>query len=133
MNSLSVEADTSTGTTLLGKAASDLQTDIAIDDDYKVTGTLKYVDDYTGFSGDPAEQVGNFIALDFSADDGCTIEIELTNGAHPGWKALDDDGILVCRITDKDEQKIHVRAYNPETETTSEITLDLSGLTLATE
>lgn len=133
MNSLSVEADTSTGTTLLGKAASDLQTDIAIDDDYKVTGTLKYVDDYTGFSGDPAEQVGNFIALDFSADDGCTIEVELTNGAHPGWKALDDDGILVCRITDKDEQKINVRAYNPETETTSEITLDLSGLTLAAE
>lgn len=133
MNNLTVEADTSSGTELLGKAASDLQTDIEIDDDYKVTGTLKYVTGYTGFSGDVTLQSGNYLALDFASDVADWIEVKLVGGTHEEFKRLDDDGILIVRITDTATQSLIVRSYCSETETTSEITLDLSGLTLQEE
>ena len=48
-------------TDLLGKKMSDLANDIEIDKFGKVTGTLKYVKDYTGFSSNPDEQEGFFL------------------------------------------------------------------------
>ena len=47
---------------LLGKYASDLQKDVAVSAN-NILGTLKYVTDYTGFSGDPELQEGNYLAI----------------------------------------------------------------------
>lgn len=44
-----------------------MQSNITVAND-KITGTLHYVTDYTGFSGDPAEQNGNFLALNLSSN-----------------------------------------------------------------
>lgn len=107
MSGLSVEADESAD--LLGKAASDLQSGIEIGNG-KITGTLKYVTGYTGFSGDVSEQSGNYLAVDCSVpnETGVTITCELVGGTH-GPVTLDDDGILVARITST-SQKLKVTA-----------------------
>lgn len=47
---------------LLGKYASDLQKDVTVSAN-NILGTLKYVTDYTGFSGDPELQEGNYLAI----------------------------------------------------------------------
>lgn len=76
--------------------------------DDSISGTLKYVDDYTGFSGDPSLQSGNFIVLHTSVpgfEDDATISVKVTNPV-----TLDDDGIAVLRIADKNSQTITVVA-----------------------
>ena len=115
---------------LLGKAASALQQDIAVGDD-AITGTLKYVTGYTGFSGDSEEQSGNYLALyaATSGADGATITLELIGGRHPGAKPLDPDGLMVIRITDKSSQKVKIVA-SKEGYMTRTKEFDLSGLTL---
>lgn len=62
-----VEAEAGT-TTVLDELVSDLQSNVAVGAD-AITGTLKYVEGYTGFSSDPELQDGNFLALKFTADD----------------------------------------------------------------
>lgn len=127
---LSVDADISAGTDLLGKSASDLQTDIEIGDD-EITGTLKYVTGYTGFSGEVSEQSGNYLALHCAAPGSDKITVELVGGttAHP--VQLDSDGLIVVRITDKTTQKIKVVAYEGDNAVVKEY--GLSGLTLNAE
>lgn len=91
---------------LLGKVVADLQKDIAISAN-NITGTLKYIDDYTGFSGDPEEQVGHFLAfkVDFDEDyDSLTVET-----ASSGEQTLDSDKTMVLRIVKK--APFTVRAY----------------------
>lgn len=85
--------------TVLGKAVSDLQKGVAVNDDY-ISGTLKYVTNYTGYSQDPAENSGNFLALDFSATEGSTVTIEVVGSGKPA-KALDSDMQAVIRVTNK--------------------------------
>ena len=46
---------------LLGKVVGDLQKDVA-ESTSMVTGTLKYVEDYTGFSSKTEEQQGHYLA-----------------------------------------------------------------------
>lgn len=116
-------------TELFGKDVADLQEDVAIDDDFAVTGTLKYVDDYTGFSEDTDLQEGNFLALKFSAREGATVTVELVD-SEEGEVQLDDDMNCVLRITDVD-QTIKVKAaYGPHTK---EVTLTLADIVLDTE
>lgn len=108
---------------------TDLQSDIKVDGSV-ITGNLKYVTGYTGFSGDPAEQEGNYIALhaetDFEADE---ITLELINGTVGHPVTLDSDGLMVVRITNKDTQKIRIVATKGSR---TRIKLyDLSGLKLA--
>lgn len=57
---------------LLGKDASELQNGLAISEAGKVTGTLKYVSNYTGFSSDTFEQNGYYFPfkVDVPADKG---------------------------------------------------------------
>ena len=112
---------------MLGKYITDLQSNIVISDG-NIRGTLKYVDDYTGFSGDPAEQVGNFLAIHASTiPDADSITVELVNGhvGHP--VTLDSDGILICHITDKDTQYLKVVATKGDRQITK--TFYLQGLT----
>ena len=72
-----------------------------------ITGTLKYVDDYTGFSSDPSLQSGNFIVIHASVPgfEDAVISVKVTNPV-----ILDDDGIAVLRIADKSSQTITVVA-----------------------
>ncbi|MBO7451822.1 MAG: hypothetical protein J6U54_15870 [Clostridiales bacterium] len=53
---------------LLGKNCSDLQENIRVSADGTFTGTLHYVTGYTGFSGDPTEQEGNYLAIKVTGD-----------------------------------------------------------------
>ena len=55
------------GVSLLGKELSDLQSGVSVGQD-AIAGTLKYVTGYTGFSGDPAEQEGHYLALHIDTD-----------------------------------------------------------------
>lgn len=89
-------------------------------------GTLKYVDDYTGFSGNPELQSGNYLAVHFEVPgvdpEDVTITVTVTNPS-----VLDPDGDIVLRIADKDQQTITVVAeYDGQT---VEKEYDLTGLT----
>lgn len=89
-------------TDLLGKVISDLQSDIEIGEN-EITGTLKYVTDYTGFSGEPELQSGNFLALHITTNDGAPISVELIGGMY-GPVTLDEDGIIILRIANKGQR-----------------------------
>lgn len=92
-------------TDLLGKVISDLQSDIVIGEN-EITGTLKYVTGYTGFSGEPELQSGNFLALHITTNDGAPISVELIGGMY-GPATLDEDGLIILRIANK-EQRVKI-------------------------
>lgn len=113
---------------MLGKVVADLQENISISDT-AITGTLHYVEGYTGFSGDPAEQEGNYLAFHCSTyPEADSITVELVNGVVGHPVTLDSDGLIIIRITDKDEQYIEVVATKGGEKIKR--TLYLSGLTL---
>ncbi len=118
---------------LFGKAASDLQEDIAVGMLSGVlTGTLKYVDDYSAaFGGDLAS--GNYIALHIAATDendapADAITVEIVNGTS-GPVTLDEDGLWVGRIADKSTQIIKIVASKDGYDSVTE-TFRLDALTL---
>ena len=86
---LQVKADIPAATDLLGLSVTDLQSNIEVGAS-AIGGTLK-------FSGDEAEQSGNYIALHATAVDGATITCEVVGGLH-GEATLDSDGIIICRL-----------------------------------
>lgn len=96
LTALAIDTDIDTTENLLGKYVTDLQEDVEIDGNY-VTGTIKYVDDYTGFSGDTSLQSGHYIVLHAAIEDvtGATIKAK-----HTGTVTLDSDGILIVHIAD---------------------------------
>ena len=112
---------------LLGKTADDLQEDVEVADG-AITGTLNYVTGYTGFSGDVAEQSGNYLALKVTAIDGATITVELINGTVGHPVTLDEDGMIVLRIANKSTQSVEIVATKGSL---SEVQrFSLTGLTL---
>lgn len=106
MTGLSVDADIDAGTDLLGKVVSDLQEDVVIGED-SIAGTLKYVASYPGFSSDPELSSGNYLVIHAEVPDveGVTVSVKVTNPV-----TLDEDGIAVLRIRDKDSQTVTVVA-----------------------
>lgn len=94
-----------------------------------IGGTLKYVTGYTGFSGDPAEQSGNYLVIKCDTGDvsGATITAEIIGGDH-GPVALDSDGILVSRIKNR-SQKIKITATKEDYGTVEKV-YDLASLIL---
>lgn len=126
--SLSVDADIAAGTDLLGKSVSDLQSGISVGDN-AITGTLKYVTGYTGFSGDTAEQKGNYIALHASSSGADSITLELIGGVSGrGEVTLDGDGLMIIRISNINQQ-VKIRAYKNGIVANSR-QYSLAGLTL---
>ena len=95
---MSVDADIPTSQDLLGVNVNALQTNIEVGED-AITGTLKKVTGYTGFSGLAEEQSGNYLALHCEVPnyDSATISVELVGGDH-GPVTLDDDGLIIIRI-----------------------------------
>ena len=112
---------------LLGKTADDLQEDVEVANG-AITGTLNYVTGYTGFSGDVAEQSGNYLAIKVTAIEGATITVELINGTVGHPVELDEDGMIVLRIANKSTQSVEVVATK---DSLSEVQrFSLTGLTL---
>lgn len=109
-------------TSVLGKDAGDLQDNILIGNG-EITGTLKYVTGYTGFSGLAAEQKGNFIALHIESANADSIKCGLLNGKN-GLATLDADGDIVLQITDKARQKVKVVVTKGTKTTTRVFSLD---------
>ncbi len=75
---------------------TDLQSNVSVGDGV-ISGTLHYVEGYTGFSGLPAEQEGNYLAIHAEADGATSIGFRPI-GSSESPKLLDSDGILVLRI-----------------------------------
>ena len=122
---LTVNTDVSASEDLFGKTIDDLQTGVTIGED-SITGTLKFVDDYTGFSSDPAMQSGNYLVIHCEVNDSTPITVEVVNGTS-GPRQLDADGIIVLRIANKDTQSVRVVAG------TVTKTYSLTGLTCLSE
>lgn len=115
------------GVDLLGKDAGDLQEDIAISNG-AITGTLKHVTDYTGFSSKVEEQSGNYLGLkvEASAD---SITVELVGGTLGHPVTLDEDGMIALKIADTSTQSITVVATKGTVSET--LSFSIAGLTLA--
>lgn len=126
--SVNVDAVIGADTDLFGKVVSDLQENIVVGAS-GVSGTLKYVADYSSAYG-AGEDSGHYLVLHCTTPgvEGATITSEVVGGTH-GPVTLDEDGIVISRITDKDMQTIEVVAYK-DGETATK-TLDLSQLVLA--
>ena len=105
MTALSVTPLTDTTVDLWGKDCDDLQENIVVGSN-SISGTLKYVDDYSSAFG-PGLDSGNYIVLKCEVPDveDVTITFTVTNPV-----TLDPDGINVARIADKDTQTITITA-----------------------
>lgn len=117
--------------TVLGKTVGDLQSDIFANDQ-AFQGTLNYVKNWTGYSQDPAENSGNFIAFKAEATSGATITCKMVGGPQDGREqTLDDDGIVVSRIVTP-KQKVVITATLDGGDTISK-TMAFGGLKLLNE
>lgn len=125
---MSIDADIAAAEDLFGKTVSDLQSGITVGSK-AISGTLKYVADYSSAYG-TGEDSGNYIVLHAEVPDteDVTITVEVVNGVH-GPQTLDEDGIAICRITDKNSQKIRFVARKTGCEPVTK-TFTLRGLTL---
>lgn len=97
LNALAMDFDIPADTDLLGKYVDDLQSDMTIGVFNKVSGTSLYVTDYTGFSGIPSEQEGNYVAFHISVGDlviGTNVTVKV-NGV-----TMDPDGLHIMRFKD---------------------------------
>lgn len=84
---------------------------------------MKYVTGYTGFSGDPELQEGNYVALKFTgAADRVRVKID-PSYAGLDWVTLDPDRIDILKIHDN-AQKIMVEQKVGTEITTSEYSLN---------
>lgn len=126
MSGLTVDVDIDPTENLFGYTVDELQDDIVIGTN-AITGTLKYIDDYSTAFG-PGEDSGNYLAIHASVPDvdDVTITVTVTNPS-----VLDADGICVCRIADKSSQTITVVASKEGYDDVTK-TYNLSGLTVET-
>ena len=124
---MTVDTNIGATTDLFGKVVDDLQEDIVIGTN-SISGILHYVEDYTGFSSDPAMQEGNFIAIHCNVPgltaDQYSISVSITNPV-----TLDADGIYVGYVANKDSQTITVVASASGHESVTK-TYSLSELTV---
>lgn len=114
---------------VFGKKTSELQEDIVVTGN-KITGTLHYVKDYTGFSGLPEEQKGHFLVMHYVPDPyEADVHVLKTSGTVGDKILSKPDLTMVSRITDKEHQKLEV--YSELSGVKGEKTIyDISGLTL---
>lgn len=106
-----------------------MQTNVEVGEDNSISGTLKYVTGYTGFSSDAELQEGNYIALKVNAAPELTITVALKNGLS-GAVTLDADRNVVIRVADISTQNEITVTASAEDYETKVITFDISGLTL---
>lgn len=128
MTGLEVDADISDSVDLFGKTASDLQEGILVGDN-AIRGKVKYIADYSSAYGS-GEDSGNYLALHCAVPgvEGVTLTCELVGGVH-GPQILDEDGIIITRITNKSTQTFKVVASKDGCASVTK-TFSLKGLTL---
>ena len=126
---LTADANIDPALDLLGKVVGDLQSGVVVDNmNHTITGTLNYVTGYTGFSGDPAEQSGNYLALHFATtEENTTITVRIVGSQNPPT-TLDPDGINIFRIKNRNQQ-IQVVATKDGEETANAV-YTIRGVTL---
>lgn len=108
------------------KTGDDLQSDVWIDGT-TIRGVLKYVD---GYSPVPDDTAKHHLVLKLSADGAEKIETKMTGGPLIMTDYVTvDDGWCVYSVSNKDIQKIYVKATK-DGETLEKV-YDLIGLTLA--
>ena len=110
-------------TDVYGKKASDLQSNVLVNDTTNtISGTLKYVTGYTGFSGDLDKQTGNYIALNIDPEDGFpeTMTLEVKNGESGPVNLTAEDHQAVIKIKDAAKQSIIIKAANKGAEVIEE-------------
>lgn len=124
MNGLTADADIDSELDLFGKTVDDFQSDIEIDGT-SVSGILNYIDDYSsaGYTGE--EAYGNYIVLHFEVPDEEDVTIQTTINGRT--KTLDEDGILIAHIEDKDSQTLTVVASKEGYESVTKV-YDFEGL-----
>ena len=131
---LTITVSPVTGNTdVYGKKASELQSNVLVNDTTNtISGTLKYVTDYTGFSSKLDEQTGNYIALNIDPASGFpeTMTVEIKNGTSGPANLTAEDHQAVLKIKDAAKQSIIIKATNKGTEVTEEY--KFVGLTLQT-
>lgn len=116
----------SASSTLLGKKVSDLQSNIVVGDD-SISGSLKHVTGYTGFSSKAAEQEGHYLALKFTTDPADAVTtVELVGGTK-GPVALDADRNIVLLIKSNTQS---VKVVSTKNDISTIQTYSLTGLTL---
>ena len=104
-------------------------------DTCKVTGSFEEVSEYTEFSNDPTEQTGHYLPIyvdkSVAIADRITVQLVGAKKTPNEIELKGDDSVFVAKITDKASQKIVVRYYLSEKDTTpvKTITYDLSGIT----
>lgn len=92
-----------------------------------ITGDIKYVTGYTGFSGDVSEQSGNYLALHVTSTvEGCTFTAQLNPERDP--VTLDPDGLIIFRIGENSGRTATFTAS--KNGTTATYKYDLSQLVL---
>lgn len=111
---------------LFNKTADDLQADIVIGAD-AILGTLKYVTGYTGFSSEPSEQSGNYLALKVDpVSDDAEITVEVVGGTK-GPVKLNEDRMIVLLIKSTTQK---VKVTTTIGDETKENIYNLTDLTL---
>lgn len=116
-------------TSRYSKDVSALQSNVVVGRD-SISGNLKYVTGYTGFSGEASEQSGNYLALDFFAAGADSVVAEkVVNGAVVTSCDLSSDMYLVLRVTDTVNTQLRIKSTKDGE--TQVCTYDLSNLVLA--
>lgn len=94
---MTVDFDISDTTSLLGKYDYELQEGVTLVGN-EINGTLLYVDDYTGFSGNPEEQSGNYIAIHCSVPGVTGATINFVSRSGKKYVVDPSDGLIVLRM-----------------------------------
>lgn len=116
-------------TDLFGKTADELQYGITMKGNV-ISGTLKQVTDYTGFSSEEEDQEGHYLAMKYEpTPSDSSVYVELVNGTV-GERKLDEDHIMILKIADPKEQSIKVRVVNDDSDEETTSNYSISGLVL---
>ena len=123
---LDIQAKDSSAT-ILGKAVTELQENVYVNEN-SIQGVLNYVTDFTAFSGDPEEQNGHYIALQFEASEGAVVTIQTIGGLNDERVVTLDSDMDAVIYVKSSKQKLRVScSLNGDT---INKTLSFSGLKL---
>lgn len=101
-----------------------MQSDIIIDDEDGLSGTLNYVTGYTGYSEDVSGQTGHFLAIR-AVCEGAEISVSTDSGDAQNA----GNGIFVVQVADGDEELVITANGGAAGSIIKSLALD--GLTLA--
>ncbi len=112
---------------LLGKVISDLQEDYGISAG-RILATLKYITDYTGFSGDPELQEGNYLTFHVANTMGADhITVQFTGRDEV---TMDPNDYIHIQRFPKAIAELIIRAYDANDKVFETTRYDLSGIVL---